>query len=141
MKVVRREPYSDNIYSHQQESALLSLKANWMQRAVQKSCRVGPWFHYRAGQRQPRNQCSAILTGYRAMKRLSCSSTATHLAVRRRRKRQASYHRARCRLLTSKTITKMRQTPSLPMTLTRFVALFGMRGLTVQMGSLKLNLF
>ena len=141
MKVVRRELFSDNIYSHQQESVLLSLKANWMQRAVPKSCRVGPWFHSRPGQRQPRNQCSAILTGYRAMKRSSCSSTTTYLAVRRRRKRQASYHLARSRSLTYKTTIKMRQTPSLPMTLTRFVALFGMRGLTVQMGSLKLNLF
>ena len=135
MKAKHLARSSGKIYSHQQESELLSLKANWMQRAVPKPCRVGPWFHYQAGQRQPRNQCNAIFNGYRAMKRLSCSSITTTQAVRQRRKRAASCHLASARLHRSRMTTKMRQTPSLPMTLKRFVRLFGMQNLTVQMGS------
>jgi twinkle protein len=52
-----------------------------------------------SGAAAARKRFKTIWNGYRAMRRLSCSSTMTRQAVRRRRKRQASYHLASARSL------------------------------------------
>src|SRR6056300_2100423 len=136
MKDKFQVPSLDNISFLPLENESSLQKENSMQLHVKKLCRGGRWFHYLAVPLRQRSRFNGLSPGSRVMRRLSCSSTMTRQAVRRRRMQQASYHLARSRSLRYRTITKMRQTPSLPMTLKRFVELYGMRGSFVQTGSL-----
>src|SRR5210317_1848881 len=110
-------------------------KANSMQLHVKKLCRGGRCYLYLAVPLRQGSRFNGLSPGSRVMRRLSCSSTMTRQAVRRRRKQQAYCHLARSRSLRYQTITKMRQTPLLPMTLKRYVELFGTHESIVQMGS------
>ena len=130
----------DNISFQPLDAESLSPKENSMQLRVMKLCRGGRWYQYRAVPLRQGRRSKGISTGYRATKRSSYSSTAMILAVRQRRKRAAYSHLARSRSHTLRVISKMRAKPSLPVTLKRFVELYGTRGHTVQMGSLKLDL-
>ena len=135
MKESQRVPSLDNTCFHLLENGSSSPRENSMQCRVMKLCRGGQWSAYLAVPQRQGRRSKGISNGYRGMKRLSCSSIMTTLAVRRRRSAVKYYHRARSRSLTYSETIKMRQTPSLPMTLTRFVKLFGTRDLTVQMES------
>ena len=140
MKGQSQVPSLDNICFPPMENESLSLKENSMQLHVKRLCRGGRWYLYLAVPQRPRSRFNGLSPGSRVTRRLSCSSTMTRQAVRRRRKQQAYCHLASARLHRSRMVTKMRQTPSLPMTLKQFVRLFGMQNLTVQMGSLMGNL-
>ena len=73
-------------------------KANSMRLHVKKLCRGGRWYLYLAVPLRQRSRFNGLSPGSRVMRRLSCSSTMTRLAVRRRRMQQASCHLGRRRL-------------------------------------------
>src|SRR5210317_894279 len=90
------------------ENESLSPKENSMQLHVKKLCRGGRWYLYLAVPLRQGSRFNGLSHGSRVMRRLSCSSTMTRQAVRRRRTQQASYHLARSRPLALKSI-KMHQ--------------------------------
>src|SRR6056300_855629 len=109
MRERHQEPSLDNISFPPLEGESSSLKGNSMQLHVKKLCRGGRWFLYLAVPLRPGSRFNGLSHGSRVMRRLSCSSTMTRLAVRRRRMQQASFHLARQRSHASKRI-KMLQT-------------------------------
>ena len=140
MKAKSQAPSLDSICFPPLENESLSLKGNSMQLAVQKLCRAGRWSLYLAVPLRPGSRFNGLSNGCRAMRRLSCSSTMTKQAVRQRRRRQGSYQLARQRSLVWRRI-RMPQTLSKPMTLRRFVALYGTQNLFVQTGLLTGKVF
>src|SRR6056300_328271 len=108
MKDKSQVPSLDNISFLPLENESSLQKANSMQLRVVKLCRHGRWFHYLAVPLRQGSRFNGLSPGSRVMRRLSCSSTMTRQAVKRRRMQQASFHLARSRSLASKRI-KMHQ--------------------------------
>ena len=101
MDKTQTTPYLDSISSQVMGNELSSLKENSMLFHVKKLCRGGRWYQYRMVPKRPNGRYKGSLSGSRATKRLSCSSTMTSTAVRQRRMRQAFSHQANVRLLAS----------------------------------------
>src|SRR6056300_975951 len=135
MKERHQEPSSDSTCLPPVESVSLSQKVSLTPLAVGKLCQTGRWLACPQVQHPLRRRSRNSWNGYRAMKRLSCSSTMTRQVVRRRRKRQASYHLASARSLTLQAITRMRQTPYQPVMRKQSERRSGTQDLTVQMVS------
>ena len=119
------ETSSGSISSQITENESLSQKANWTPRHARKPCQGGKWCRYLQVPLPQRSQPRGTYSFYRAMKRLSSSSTMTTRAVRRRRRRQASFHLARSRSLAS-TNTKTRRMRCKQMILKLSDELYGM---------------
>ena len=116
---------SANTYSVKQANKLLLRKVSLMLLRAERHYPIGKWSHYRQVRPRPKNQSKKIWSGYRTGRTSYCSSITMMQAVRRRRKRQAYYHLARSRSLTSKAIRTL-QTPLRTITCRRLEKLFGM---------------
>ena len=121
-----------SIYSQPLVNVLSSMRVNLTQLVGRKLCQVGHMYHCHPAQLVHARLSRRTYSGYRAMKRLSCSSIMTQRAVRRRRNRQAYYHLERSRSLAYLVTTRTHQMRCNPGMLRPSTGRSGMPKITAQ---------